>query len=216
MGIRVIGAGLGRTGTNSLKVALGHLLGGRVYHMFELIERPSDTAVWGSALGDTTVDWEQFLSEFAATVDWPACAFWRELAAANPDALVLLSTRDSAEEWWESADRTIWSVLREPLGDNDPDRVKRRAMIIKLLETRFDPRWGHRETAMAAYERHNSAVRRDVSSARLIDWRPADGWGPICAALGVDVPQKPFPHANAATAFRAKEGLAEDAGRLNP
>ena len=193
MGIRVVGAGLGRTGTNSLKVALGHLLGGRVYHMFELIERPSDTAVWGSALGDATVDWGQFLSEFAATVDWPACAFWRELAAANPDALVLLSTRDSAEEWWESADRTIWSVLREPLADDDPDRVKRRAMIIKLLETRFDPRWGHREAAMAAYERHNSAVRRDVSSARLIDWRPADGWGPICAALGVDVPQKPVP-----------------------
>src|SRR5204862_2029620 len=140
-----------------------------------------------SALGDATVEWEWFLSEFAATVDWPACAFWRELAAANPDALVLLSTRDSAEEWWESADRTIWSVLREPVAADEPDRVKRRAMIIQMLEARFDPRWDDREAAMAAYERHNAVVRHDVSSARLIDWRPADGWGPICAALGVDV-----------------------------
>ena len=36
MALQVIGAGLGRTGTSSLKAALELLLGGRCYHMYEL------------------------------------------------------------------------------------------------------------------------------------------------------------------------------------
>src|SRR5437763_14758448 len=53
--LRVVGAGLGRTGINSLKVALERLLGGRCYHMYELIERPGDTEHWGRAAGGATV-----------------------------------------------------------------------------------------------------------------------------------------------------------------
>jgi hypothetical protein len=41
MGLQIIGAGLGRTGTTSLKLALEDLLGGRCYHMFEVRERPA-------------------------------------------------------------------------------------------------------------------------------------------------------------------------------
>ena len=207
MSLRVVGAGLGRTGTNSLKVALERLLGGPVYHMFELVERPPDTPVWSSAIGGGHVDWQPFLSQFVATVDWPACAFWRQLAEANPDALVLLSTRDSAEEWWASADRTIWSVLREPVAPEEVERARRRAMIREMLETTFDPHWDEREAAIAAYERHNDNVRREVPPSRLIDWRAADGWEPICVALGIDVPAEPFPHTNAGEAFRASQGL---------
>jgi sulfotransferase family protein len=40
-------------------------------------------------------------------VDLPASAFWRELAAANPQALIILSVRDSPEQWWESVNATI-------------------------------------------------------------------------------------------------------------
>ena len=88
MTLRVVGAGLGRTGTHSLKLALEQLLGGPCYHMSELIEREDDTAVWAAAARGEDVDWARFLSGFAATVDWPACAFWEPIAAAHPDAVV--------------------------------------------------------------------------------------------------------------------------------
>src|SRR4029077_214821 len=92
MTLRVVGAGLGRTGTASLQLALPQLLDGRCYHMGETFGLPEDIPVWHAAVNGTAPDWNSFLAEFVAAVDWPACAFWSELADANPDAVVLLST----------------------------------------------------------------------------------------------------------------------------
>ena len=207
MALRVVGAGLGRTGTNSLKLALEQLLGGRCYHMLEAFDRPDDTGVWHAAARDEPVDWTAFMADFTASVDWPACSFWRELADANRDAVVLLSTRESAERWWESVSQTIWLSVSEPIPPDEPERLARRAMIIDLLERRFDPNWRDGDAAMRAYERHNSEVRTSVSAERLVDWRTGDGWGPICAALELPVPDEPFPHANTQAEFRAEQGL---------
>ena len=96
MTFRVVGAGLGRTGTHSLKLALEQLLGGPCYHMSETFGRPADIPVWHAAANGQMPDWPTFLADYTATVDWPACAFWRPLADEYPDAIVLLSTRSSA------------------------------------------------------------------------------------------------------------------------
>src|SRR5262249_44342574 len=112
MALRVVGAGVGRTGTASLQLALQQLLAGRCYHMLETFDRPDDLAVWRAAANGTEPDWDSFLEDFVATVDWPACAFWRPLADANPDAIVLLSTRASTDAWWRSANDTIFHVMR--------------------------------------------------------------------------------------------------------
>src|ERR1700681_1618818 len=109
MTLQVVGAGLGRTGTHSLKVALEQLLGGPCYHMMEVFGRPDDIPVWHAAVNGDMPDWSEFLSEYRAAVDWPAAAFWREISAANPDAVVLLSSRDT-DGWWTSADNTIFNV----------------------------------------------------------------------------------------------------------
>ena len=93
--------GLGRTGTASLKQALESLLGGPCYHMFEVFQRPQDTHVWHAAVRGEQVDWAALLGSYSAAVDWPACTFWRELSASNPEALILLSTRDLPEKWWQ-------------------------------------------------------------------------------------------------------------------
>src|SRR5436190_16050817 len=90
MALKVVGVGLGRTGTNSLKLALEQLLGGPCYHMFELIAHPQQVPLWERALRGEKVDWDSLFAGYSATVDWPGCAFWRDLAAANPDAPVLL------------------------------------------------------------------------------------------------------------------------------
>jgi hypothetical protein len=209
MGLSVVGAGLGRTGTHSLKVAFEQLLGGPCYHMLEVLGRPDRVAVWAAAARGDEPDWTEFLSGYTATVDWPAAAFWAELTASAPDAIVVLSVRDSGA-WWKSASETIFAVLARGAPPDDPGAVGELAMINEIFERRFTLGWNDRDTAIAAYEAHNDKVRASVPADRLVEWRPGDGWEPLCAALGLAVPADPFPHVNTTADFRVMTGL--DAG----
>src|SRR5690348_14654519 len=100
MGLRVVGAGVGRTGTHSLKIALEQLLGVPCHHMLEIIGDPSQIPAWTAAV-EGNPDWPRIFEGYGASVDWPSAAFWRELHAQYPDALVLLSVRDP-EAWYRS------------------------------------------------------------------------------------------------------------------
>jgi sulfotransferase family protein len=202
--LKVVGAGLGRTGTNSLKLALEQLLGGRCYHMFELMRRDDDLPAWEAAARGEDVDWERLMADFVATVDWPAAAYWRELYAANPQARVLLSLRASTDEWWDSMSSTIVVALDTPVPADDPSQARRRAATREMLGARFTPDWRDGAAARAAYERHNQEVRDAVPADSLIEWRAGDGWGPICTALALPEPDEPFPHANTRADFRAR------------
>lgn len=204
-GLRVVGAGLGRTATMSLKTALEQLLGGRCYHMLEVSE-PDQIDTWrGVAEGETEL-LEQIMDGYTATVDWPAASFWQELAEANPHAPILLSTRRSAEEWWRSASRTIFLRVGQ---DDISQRFK--DMWAALAANRFTADWQDADAAMAAYERHNAEVRAQAPAGRLVEWQPGDGWAPICAALGVPEPATPFPQSNSTGEFRGRVGLDEPA-----
>jgi hypothetical protein len=206
--LRVVGAGLGRTGTNSLKLGLERLLGGPCYHMLELFPRPEQTPVWKAAMRGEPVDYAALLDGFVATVDWPACAVWRELRAANPGAVVVLSQRRTPEEWWESFDRTIATNLLQQVPPEDAEWVARREMTMLMME-RFTPDWRDRDAVIAAYRRHNDAVRAEVPVGELIEWRPNDGWEPLCTGLDLPVPDEPFPHVNSREEFRAAMNLDE-------
>ncbi|MEX2482056.1 MAG: sulfotransferase family protein [Gammaproteobacteria bacterium] len=194
MALRVIGAGVGRTGTTSLKSALEILLDGRCYHMFEVMPRPADIPVWQAASNGVMPDWSDFLHEFEAAVDWPAAAFWTELAAAFPDALIVLSTRDP-EAWWRSASQTIFPTIRE--AEPGPWR----AMVCDLLAHRFTAQIDDGTAAIAAFEAHNAHVRATAPAGRLLEWNAASGWDPLCEALGLPIPDRPFPHANTSAEF---------------
>ena len=209
MGLQVVGAGLGRTGTHSLKVALEQLLGGPCYHMIEVFGRPEDIPVWHDAARGKAPDWRTFLAGYDAAVDWPAAAFWQELSEANPEAVILLSVRD-ADGWWRSADRTIFEAMRRPPPE-DGSMDAWRAMAEDSLAVGFvrEP-WNHEDEAKAAFERHNEHVRATAPLERLVEWHPGDGWAPICDALDVPVPEEPFPHVNTTDEFRALAGLDDD------
>jgi Sulfotransferase domain len=208
MALRVVGAGLGRTGTASLQLALQQLLGAPCYHMGETFGRPADIPVWHAAATGHPPDWNEFLADYVATVDWPACAFWRELAAGNPDAIVLLSTRSSADAWWKSADETIFQVSRRRIAPEHADVMGAQlAMVDDLFANTFTARWADEAMAKQAYEEHNAAVRATADPARLVDWQPGDGWEPICRALSLPVPSDPFPHVNTTADFRAMIGF---------
>ena len=192
--LRVVGAGLPRTGTKSLMEALELLLGGRCYHMTELFQHPEDLPTWRAALGGEEIEWSSFPPDSVAAVDWPASAFWRELADANPEAVIVLSTHDSATQWWESCEATIFPVLRKTAY---PEYEEWLAMSKALVARELGDPWDDRASAEATYEKHNAAVRRDAPADRLLEWRASEGWEPLCAALGVPVPDEPFPHTNA-------------------
>lgn len=198
--LRVVGAGLPRTATRSLKDALERLLGGRCYHMAEVFQHLEDVPMWRAATRGDEVDWRSFPPDSVAAVDWPASAFWRELAEANPDAVIILSTRESAAKWWESADETIFPVLRKPVEQSENEEWHQ--MVLELAAREIGLEWDDAVRAQAFYERHNEQVRREASTGRFVDWQAHDGWKPLCVALGVPVPDEPFPRANTREEWR--------------
>ena len=195
MGLRVVGAGVGRTGTSSLKRALEYLLGKPCYHMRELLDNPDDVTFWHEAAFGGKPDWHAVLADYGAGVDWPVSAFWLELSAAFPDALILLSKRPAAE-WWESARKTIYAPRqREPGLLTD--------MSNELSRTRFPihPIIDDKQASMALFDKWNNDVIAQAPAGRLLVWEAGDGWQPICAALGLPLPDMPFPHQNTKEEF---------------
>jgi len=206
MVVRVVGSGLGRTGTKSLKDALEVLLGEPCYHMFECFRHPEHPPRWAAAIAGEPTDWDDLLDGYAACVDWPAAACWRELAAAFPEALVLHSERP-APEWFRSASATILEPFARPRSEWPvPGEDAWWDMAVAMFE-RFSPDFLDRGAAIAAVERWNADVRASVPADRLLVWHPGDGWEPICDALDLPVPDQPFPHTNTTAEFRRRAGL---------
>ena len=203
MPIKLIGAGYPRTGTNSQQLALQQLLNGKCYHMHESMERPQDAPVWEAAAKGRLPDWESFFSEFEATVDWPSSLFWESQAAAFPDAPVLLSTRKDSETWYASVIKTIVPATQQ--AEDSPWRQMACA-IFDMGMGITDIQNPDKDKMIAAYEAHNENVRKTVPSSRLFEWQPEDGWGPICAALKLAVPDEPFPHVNTREEFSKRIG----------
>jgi hypothetical protein len=200
--LKVVGAGVGRTGTHSLKVALEQLLGGSCHHMVEVFAHPDEVPVWTDAIDGKPIDWDALMQPYVAQVDWPGASFWPELSKANPDALVILSTRDP-DKWFTSCTNTIFGGIRAMVEGGD----QWMAAIVRLFQERFSDRIEDRDTMVAAYERHNDAVRAGIPKERLLEWTGSDGWEPISDRLGLPVPSEPFPHVNTTADFREMLGM---------
>ena len=204
MALQVIGAGLGRTGTTSLKRALEQLLGGSCYHMLEVQERTADADAWGDAYEGHLPAWDNFFEGYRATVDWPAAPFWAEISATFPDGLILLSVRDP-DAWWQSASSTIFPALATYFAPDAPADGWTR--MGRGMMTAFSSGWQDEALAKSAYLAHNEHVRTTAPKDRFLEWRPEDGWEPICSALHLDVPDQPFPHTNTTAQTREELGL---------
>ena len=108
MPLKVIGAGLGRTATFSLKFALEHLGLGPCYHMSEVLAAARrNVPLWLNVIKGRP-DWDSIFDGYQSTSDYPACSYWRELADYYPNAKVVLTTRD-ADSWFDSVSETIFS-----------------------------------------------------------------------------------------------------------
>ena len=119
MTIQVIGAGLGRTGTKSLKSALEQLGFEKCYHMVEVNEHDHKHE-WLKAHRGESIYWDVLIKGFKASVDWPSCNLWREQLDHFTDAKIILSVRDP-DSWYESIMHTISPYSKQSLYSEDPD-----------------------------------------------------------------------------------------------
>jgi hypothetical protein len=203
--MKVIGAGLPRTGTLSQKVALEMLGFGPCYHMVNVLTNLPLAKQWEQAI-DSGVDWDEVFGEHESTVDWPGSFFYRELAEAYPDAKIVLSTRDP-EAWEKSMIDTIWGVI---YGHSAMAHISKARELV-------DPEWRAYMQLMArmwaaqgifagselrpgqlaeAIARYQEQVQRNIPEDRLLVWSVQEGWEPLCEFLEVDVPDAQFPRLN--------------------
>ena len=190
-----IGAGYGRTGTTSLKLAF-EMLGYPCYHMEEVVKnvQRGHFELWDDAFNGRPVDWDALFAEYEATVDFPGCVFYKELMEAYPDAPVILSVRDS-EGWWNSFAKLIKVSNRTRFLAFLPFFRKFHGMMQNVERNIFNGDM-EKNNAIRAYEEHNEAVKASVPVERLLVYSVSEGWEPLCAFLGEPVLDTPFPHAN--------------------
>jgi hypothetical protein len=197
MGIRVIGSGLGRTGTMSLKLALEQLGLGPCHHMIEVLQRMDSLPLWIEA-GAGRPDWEAIFAEFGSAVDYPTCAFWRELADYYPDAKIIHTVRNP-ERWFESTQETIFSPANLAMIGKEP-----MAPFFDIISRNYQGRTADRAFMIDYFHRHSEAVLAAIPADRLLVFEVKQGWEPLCAFLGVPVPDTPFPRENSTADFKAR------------
>lgn len=200
MTLKVIGAGFGRTGTLSLKLALEQLGYGPCYHMVEVFKNPEAPRLWVEA-ADGRPDWARIFEGYVSTVDWPNATFYAELADHYPDARVILTEREP-ESWFRSTQATIFAGA-------PPADTRFGEMYEKVIARLFDGRMHDHDHVIDVYLRHNAEVRRRIPAERLLVYEVAQGWGPLCAFLDVPEPDAPMPKVNSTEEFQANR-----AGRL--
>lgn len=202
MALKIIGAGFGRTGTKSLKLALEQLGFGPCHHMEEVMTNPAQLPHWQAAVAGEPVDWDAALAGYNSAVDWPAAHFWRQLAGHFEDAKVILTLRD-ASGWWESFARTILMALSKPANEiGDPHLLSINHMVHEMIGTQaFGSTYDDRDAALKAYDKHVEDVKAAFPPERLLQLDITDGWQPLCDFLELPVPDAPFPRANSSTEF---------------
>jgi len=207
MALKIIGAGLGRTGTASLKVALETLGFGNCYHMTEVMQNPSYIEGWMEAVNGNA-DWDNIFADYGACVDYPACTFWRELAEHFPDAKIILTVRD-ADSWFDSTSETIMSPKFSDFIKNSPWGK----MIEKTIWETLDNRMEDSDFMVPYFNKRNQEIIDAFPSDRLLVYQVKEGWGSLCDFLDVAVPEGDFPRINSRDETRALlEGVIAASG----
>lgn len=208
MGLEVIGAGFGRTGTLSLKVALEMLGYSKCHHMTEVFGSAQQTDYWYAiALRETPPSWDDVFVGYRSSTDFPSSIFYKELADHFPEAKVVLTVRDE-DAWYKSVAETIWA-LWEVIPAWVPKLSQRFARADFMVKTivwtdLFRDRTDEPEFTKEIFRTHNQTVQEVIPADRLLVYQVKEGWQPLCDFLGVPVPDEPFPHVNDSRSFKRR------------
>jgi hypothetical protein len=209
MPLEIIGPGFGRTGTNSLKIALEHLGFGPCHHMFEVRDNPALLPDWEAAARGETVDWDNVFRGYRSQVDWPGARYWRELARHFPEARVILTVRDP-DAWFDSVQATIAPFVAAR-GTHPSPHVNAIAEMAHqtIVVPIFNNRLTERDYATRVFREHIAAVKAEIPAHRLLVFDLHEGWRPLCHFLEAEVPDIPFPKTNSSKEFVDEEWKQE-------
>lgn len=199
--LKVIGAGLPRTGTMSMKSALEILGFGPCYHMKDNFQN-GDFNLWTDYYENKTRDWGKVFKNYKSTVDAPGCFFWEELLKENPDAKIILTVRDNAEVWFSSCSETVFNQVdksRHTLADRIMialiPRLRKAHRFFDVLLDKFN-RDISKEGCVKFYENYIKDVKDKAPKDKLLVFNVKEGWEPLCKFLNVPVPKEDFPKVN--------------------
>lgn len=221
--VKVIGAGLPRTATNSFCAALEILLDGPAYHLgvqAALGDSEEDVLTWIDILErrpyrseadrqETLSKMAKLLDGYVATADPPLSLLVPELMEMYPDAIVICSTRD-VNAWAKSME--FVSGLVRPLTQRFIffwiRNVRWLPKMWDLLPRIFDEKFGLQpqtdKNAKIVWERHINWLNEIVPKDKLFFADVKDGWQPLCKALDLPIPEGvAFPRLNDGKAFEA-------------
>ncbi|HQY50880.1 MAG TPA: sulfotransferase [Ignavibacteria bacterium] len=212
MSLKVIGSGLGRTGTYSLKLALEHLGFGKCYHMLELFQKPNGVKHFWDAENGKSVNWEELFTGFDSAVDYPVARYYKQLAEFYPEAKVIHTIRNP-EEWYESAKHTIFNaknldgikLLKFAAKFPFSKEVRKRFKVFKYNRNLMDQEFGNdltnKDKVIKAFIKHTENVKKEIPPERLLLYRSSEGWESLCRFLNVPVPDEEYPNRNSREEF---------------
>ena len=214
MSIKIIGAGLPRTGTNTLKQSLEQLGYKHVYHMKELLVNPDKLHYWKTLEETGDTDWDALYNGYDGTVDFPGYPWYEEHMKRYPDAKVILTVRDF-ESWYKSVDSTVFRAGPQTPGEKIKmlskllfnSRARKVVKVIKWFKKVFfanelQGKFEDKDFAQQFWEGHLAKVKANVPADKLLVYDVRDGWGPLCAFLGKPEPADPLPHLNKKENFK--------------
>jgi hypothetical protein len=213
MALQIIGAGLGRTGTLSLKLALEHIGLGKCYHMSEMLANlRTHLPLWVEAAKGSP-QWDTIFAGYRSSTDYPGCMFWREIAAHYPDAKIILTTRDP-DKWFESVSATIYSEPHRARFEGNP--LMKEFFELTVFDADLRSRLGDRARMVEYFNAWNQSVIDEVPADKLLVYAAGDGWEPLCAFLGVPVPAEPYPRVNSREEMTERTGELDDQPHAGP
>ncbi len=192
--MQIIGAGVGRTGTYSLKLAINRLGFGPCHHMEEVLHNMAVQVPLWSAAVDGKADWSRAYEGYRSAVDWPTACFFAELAEAYPSARFVLTLREPAR-WADSFGATIYKLIAAR-DEAPPEMRDWLRMASRVIEKTGFPPGLDSDGLAAAFTAHNEAVKAAIPADRLLVFEVKQGWEPLCRFLDVPVPAEDFPRTN--------------------
>ncbi|MEU6406746.1 sulfotransferase family protein [Streptomyces sp. NPDC046985] len=217
--LKLINAGLGRTGTTSLQAALERLGLGPCFHMFDVVDDDRRLAQWERVVRDgERPDWAALYDGYASAVDGPSTVYYRQLSQAFPDAKVILTVRD-AEDWYRSTYDTLYQFALRTLA-HPPEPGSRQARLFGVVDALvwdglFGGRFSDKDHAIEVYHRHTEDVVRALGAENVLVYDVREGWEPLCAFLGVEAPAEEFPRANDSASMHRRIAQAAGAGPVS-
>jgi hypothetical protein len=209
MTLKVVGSGLGRTGTKSMQTALNMLGFGPCHHMVEVFRHPETMQLWVDA-AEGRPDWDLIFKDYRSMVDYPGAAHWRALAAHYPEAKVLHTVRDP-DKWFDSTQATIFAPRSHAQAAQEGVQGAFFASFMGPMREHIADR-----AFMTDYFRcHTEEVKAAIAPERLLVYEVGEGWERLCAFLGVPVPSEPYPSENSREEFQARTRAAQgDTARI--